>query len=200
MFLQEQIGSGESGERTRFLERSPRTLKAAEGHMLVQTSSPLHYCSSGPTNSLLPGVLQPEAYPPTECPVKHPSRSPRQHTFRNCLHLRWYLGPGNCCKCASTPLHWPRHLREVSQLTPTPLNLEPPTSPLDTDTAGHPNNAPFTEALATIARFANAPCPWTIPHVAPPGYTYQHQPPHFPFIPAGDSTPIPVRGMSQTQG
>ena len=36
-------------------------------------------------------------------------------------------------------------------------------------------------------------------HVAPPGYIYQHQLPHFPFISDGDCTPIPVRGMPQTQ-
>ena len=35
--------------------------------------------------------------------------------------------------------------------------------------------------MATIAHFANAPYPWTAPHVAPPGYTYQHQPPQFPL-------------------
>ena len=69
---------------------APRTLKAAEEHMLVQTSSPLHHCSSGPTNSLPSGVLQPETYPPPERPVKHPSWSPHQYTFWNCLHLRWY--------------------------------------------------------------------------------------------------------------
>ena len=147
--------------------------------MLVQTLSPLHQCSSGSTNSLPPGVLQPEAYPPSERPVKHPSRSPRQYTFWNFLHLRWYWGPGNCCKPANAPSNRPRRLREVLQLTPTPLTMEPPTPPLDKDTAGHPNHAPSNGTLATIARFANAPCPWTIPHVAPPGYTYQHQPPHF---------------------
>ena len=51
--------------------------------------------------------------------------------------------------------------------------------PLDTDIAGHPNHAPSTGAPATIVRFANASYPWTIPHVAPPGYTYKHQPLHF---------------------
>ena len=167
--------------------------------MLVQMSSPLHHCSSGPTNSLPPGVLQPETYPPSERPVKHPSRSPRQYTFWNCLHLHWYWGPGNCFKPANAPPHRPRRLWEVLQLTPTPLSLEPPTPPLDTGTAGHPNNAQSTGALETIARFANAPCPWTIPHVAPPGYTYQHQPPHVSFVLLGDSTPIPVRGMPQTR-
>ena len=96
MFLQEQIGSGGSGERTRFLERSPRKLKAAEGQMLVQTSSPLRHCSPDPTNSLPPGVLQPKTYPPSERPVKHPSRSRRQYTW-SCLHLRRHWGPGNCC-------------------------------------------------------------------------------------------------------
>ena len=39
MFLQEPIVSGGSGERTRFLERPPRTLKALEGRVLVQASS-----------------------------------------------------------------------------------------------------------------------------------------------------------------
>ena len=159
VFLQEQIGSGGNGEHTRFLERSPRPLKAAEGQMLVQTSSPLHHCSPGPTNSLPTEVLQPETYPPSERPVKHPSRSPRQYIFWNCLHLRWYWDPGNCCKPANAPLHRPRRLRGVLQLTPTSLSLEPPTPPLDTDTAGHSNHAPSTGALATIARFANTPCP-----------------------------------------
>ena len=178
---------------------------ALQGHSrrrkdrLVQTSSPVHHCSSGPTNSLPPGVRQPETYPPSERPVKHPSRSPRQYTFWNCLHLRLYWGSDNCCKLAKAPPHRPRRLREVLQLTPAPLNLEPPTPPLDTDTARHPNHAPSTGTLATIARFANAPYPWTIPHVAPPGYTYQHQPPHFSFIPASNSTPIPARGIPQTQ-
>ena len=194
------VGSGGSGERTRFLERSPRTLKAAEGHMLLQTSSPLqHHCSSGPINGLPPGVLQPETYPSSERPVKHPSRSPRQYTFWNCLHPRWYWGPGNCCKPANASSHRPRRLREVLQLTPTSLSLEPLTPRLDTDTAEHPNHAPSTGTLASIARFTNAPYPSTIHHVAPPWYTYQHQPPQFSFMPAGDSTPIPVRGMPQTQ-
>ena len=49
--------------------------------------------------------------------------------------------------------------------------------PLDTDITGHPNHASSIEALTTFARFANAPCPWTILHVAPAGYAYQHQPP-----------------------
>ena len=159
--------------------------------MLVQTSSPLHHRSSGPTNSLPPGVLQPETYPPSERPVKHPSRSPRQYTFWNRLHLRWYWGPGNCCKPANAPSHRPWRVREVLQVTPTSLSPEPPTPPLDTDTAGDPNHAPSTGSLATIARFANAPYLQTIPHVAPPGYSYQYQSSHFPFIPAGDSTPIP---------
>ena len=74
----------------RSLERSPRTLQAGEGQMLVQTSSPLHHCSSSPTNSLPPGIFHPETYPPSERPVKHPSRSPRQYTVLNVLHLRWY--------------------------------------------------------------------------------------------------------------
>ena len=39
VFLQEPIGSGRGGKRTRFLERSPRTLKAVEGRMLVQAPS-----------------------------------------------------------------------------------------------------------------------------------------------------------------
>ena len=199
MFLQEQIGSGGSGERTRFLESSPRTLKATEGQTLVQTSSPLHHCSSGPTNSLPPGALQPETYPLSKRPVKPPSRSSHQYTFWNCVHLRWCWGPGNCCKPGNAPPHRPRRIREVLRLTPTPLSLEPPTPPLDMDTAGHPNNASSTGALATIARFANAPYPWTIPDVAPPGHTYQHQPPQFSCIPAGDSTLIPLRGMPQTQ-
>ena len=200
------IGSGGSGERTRFLERSPRTLKAAEGHMLVQTSSSLHHCSSDPSNSLPPGVLQPKTYPPSERPVKHPSWSPRQYTFWNCLHLCWYWAPGNCCKPATAPSHRSRRLREVLQLTPASLSLELPTPPLDRDTAGHPNqalshpsHAPSTGALATIARFANVMYPWTIPYAAPPGHTYQQQPPQFLFILAGDSNPIPVRGMPQTQ-
>ena len=167
--------------------------------MLVQTSSPLRHWSLGPTKRLPPKVLQPETYPLSERPVKHPNWSPRQYTFWNCLNLRWYWTPGNCCKPATAPTHRPQRLREVLQLTPTPLGLESPTPPLDTDTACHPNHAPFTEALATIARFANTPCPWTIPHVAPPGYTYQHPPRRFSFIPAGDPTPIPVRGMPQTQ-
>ena len=179
VFLQEQIGSGGSGERTRFLGRSSRTLKAAEGQMLVQTSSPLHHCSSCSTNSLPPEVLQPETYPSSERPVKHPSRSPRQYTFWNCLHPRWYWAPGNCCKSANAPSHRPRRLCEVLQLTPTSLSLEPPTPSLDTDTAGPPNHASSTGALTTIARFANSPYPWTISHVAPPGYAYQHQPPQF---------------------
>ena len=158
--------------------------------MLVQTSSLLYHCSSGPTNSLPPGVLQSETYPPSEHPVKPPSRSPRHCTFWNCLlHLRWYWGPGNCCKPANAPSHQPRRLREVLRLSPTPLNLEPTTPPLDTDTVGHPSNAPSTGghpnnvpssgALVTITRFANAPYLWAIPHVAPTGHTYQHQPPQF---------------------
>ena len=166
--------------------------------MLLQTPSPLqHHCSSGPTNSLPPGVLQPETYPSSERPVKHPSRSPRQYTFWNCPHPRWYWGSGN--KPANASSHRPRRLREVLQLTPTSLSLEPPTPPLDTDTAEHPNHAPSTGTLASIARFTNAPYPSTIHHVAPPWYTYQHQPPRFSFMPAGDSTTIPVRGMPQTQ-
>ena len=166
--------------------------------MLVQTSSPLHHCSPDPSNSLPPGVLQPKTYPSSECPVKHPSRSPRQYTVWNCLHLRGYWGPSDCCKPANTPSHRPRRLREDLQLTPTSLSLEPPTTPLSTDTARHPNHAPSTGLLATIAR-ANTLYPWTIPHVAPPGHTYQYQPPQFSFIPAGDSTHILVRGMPQTQ-
>ena len=39
VFLQELIGSGGSGEHTRFLERSPRTPMALEGWILVQASS-----------------------------------------------------------------------------------------------------------------------------------------------------------------
>ena len=167
--------------------------------MLVQTPPSLHHCLSGSTNSLPPGVLQSENDPPSECPVKHHSRSPRPCTFWNCLHLRVYWCPGNCCKPANAPSHPPRCLWEVLQLTPTLLGMEPPTPPLDTDTAGRPNPAPSTGALATVARFANAPYPCAIPHVAPPGYTYQHQPPQFSFIPAGDFTLIPVRGMPQTQ-
>ena len=123
-----------------------------------------------------------KTYPPSERPVKHPSRSLRQYTFWNCLHLRWYWGPGNWCKPANVPLHRPQHLREVLQLTPTSLSLEPPMPPLDMDTAGHPNHALSTGALETIARFANAPYPWTT--------LYPH---------AGDFTPVPVRGMPQTQ-
>ena len=141
------------------LERSPTTLEAAEGPMLVQTSSPLHRYSSGPTNSLPSGVLQPATYSPSKRPVKHSSRSPRQYTFWNCLHPRWYWGPGNCCKPANAPSHRPRRLREILQLNPTSLSLEPPTPQLDTDTAGHPNHAPSTGALTTIARFAQRPVP-----------------------------------------
>ena len=148
--------------------------------MLVQTSSPLHHYSSGLANSLPPGVLQSETYPPSGRPVKHSNRSPHQYTFWNCLHLHWYWSHGNCFKPANAPSHRPWRLREVLQLTPTSPSLEPPTPPLDTDTAGYSNHAPSTGALATIARFASAPCPWTIPHVAPPGYTYQHRSPHFP--------------------
>ena len=157
--------------------------------MLVQTSSPQHHpCSSDSTNDLPSGVLQPETYPPSERPVKHPSRNPRQYAFLNCLHLRWYWGPGNCCKPANAPSYRPRRLREGLQLTPTSLSLEPPTPPLDTDIVGHPSHAPSTGALATVARFANALCTWIITHVAPPGYTYEHQPPQCSFIPIGDST------------
>ena len=64
-------GSGGS-ERTRFLERSLRTLKAAEGNMLVQTTSPLHHCSSGSTNSLPPEVLQLENLPTFGAPCQAP--------------------------------------------------------------------------------------------------------------------------------
>ena len=167
--------------------------------MLVQTSSQLHHCLSGPTNSLPPGVLQPETYPPSERPVKRFSRSPRQYTFWNCLHPRWYWGLGNCCKPANAPSHRPRQLREVLQLSPTSLSLKSPTPPLDTDTAGHPNHAPSTRALKTIARFVQRPVPVDNPPRRPPGYICQHQPPQSSFIPAGDSTPIPVRGMPQTQ-
>ena len=195
MFLQEQIDSRRSSECTRFLERSPRTLKAVKGQILVQTSSPLHYCSSGPTNTLPCGVLQPETSPPSEHPVKHSSRSPRLYTFWNCQHLRWYWDPGKCCKPADEPSHRSRRLREVLQLTPTSLSLEPPTPPLETDTVGHPKHTPPTGALAKF----HAPYPWITPHVAPPGYTYQHQPPQFAFIPAGDFTPTPVRGMPKTR-
>ena len=96
-----QPGSGAKvrGERT-FLEHSPRTLTAVEGRMLVQTSSSPHHCSSCPTNSLrhTPGLRQPETHPSSECPVKRPSWRPRQYTFWNCLPLRWYWSPGNCCK------------------------------------------------------------------------------------------------------
>ena len=139
--------------------------------MLVQASSPLHHCSSGPTNSLPPGVLQPETYPPSERPVKHLSRRPRQYTFWNCLHLRWYWGPDNCCKPAYAPSPRARRLREVMQLTSTSLSLEPPTPLLDTDTAGHPNHTPSAVVPETIARFVNAPYPWTTSHVAPLGHT-----------------------------
>ena len=166
------IGSSESGERTRPLERSPTTLKAAEGQMLVQTSSPLYHCSSGSTNSLPPGVLQPETYPPSERPVKHLSRNLRQYTFWNCLHLRWYWVPGNCCKPANAPSYRPRRLREVLQPTPTLISLEPPTPPLDTDT-------PTTSRLLEPWQLLHAsPTPCTRgqpPHVAPPVYTYQLQ-------------------------
>ena len=75
--------------------------------MLVQTSSPLHHCLSGSTNSLPPGVLQPETYPPSERPVKHPSRNPHQHVFWNFLHLHLYWGLGNCCKPANAPSRRP---------------------------------------------------------------------------------------------
>ena len=76
VFQQEQIGSDGSGERTKFLERSPKTLKAAEGQILVQTSSPLHHCSSGPTKSLPPGVLQPENLPTFGAPCQAPQSKP----------------------------------------------------------------------------------------------------------------------------
>ena len=105
--------------------------------------------------------------------------------------------PATAVSFANAPSHRPRRLREVLQLFPTSLSLELSTLPLDT--AGHLNHAPSPRALATTARFANAPYPLTIPHVAPPGYTYQHQPLQCCFIPAGDSIPIPVRGMPQTQ-
>ena len=156
--------------------------------MLVQTSSPLHHCSSGPSNSLPSGVLQPKTYPSSERPVNHLSRSPRQYIFWTCLHLRWYWGPDNCCKPTNAPSHRPRRLREVLQLTPTSLSLETPTPPLDTDTAGHPNrvpphpnHAPSTGVLATSARFANAPYPWTIPYVAHRGIPFNINRPSFPL-------------------
>ena len=105
-------------------------------------------------------------------PVKRPSRRPRQYTFWYCLHPPAGTGaPATTVSFVNAPSHRPRRPREVLQLTSTSLSLEPPTPPLDT--AGHPNHAPSPGALATTAHFANAPYPLTIPHVAPPGYTYQ---------------------------
>ena len=98
---------------------------------------------------------------------------------------------------ADSPSYRPRRLRKVLQPTPTSLSLEPPTPPLDT--IGHFNHAPSPGALGITARFTNATYPLTVPHVAPPRYTYQHQPPQCSFIPAGDSISILVRGMPPTQ-
>ena len=129
------MSSGESGERTGSLERAPRTLKTVEGQMLVQTSSPLHHCSSGSTKSLPPGVLQPEPAPaPTESPTTNSYIAQSGTAYASAGHgHRWtpqprlvYWSPGNYCTLRQRP------------------------APVD------------------------------IPHVVPPGYTYQHQPPRFP--------------------
>ena len=142
--------------------------------MLVQTSSPLlHHCSSGPTNSLthmeffsrkLTHLQSALSSIPVETLAKTPSGIAYTSAGTG--------APATAVKPANAPLHRPWRRRDVLQLTPTSLSLEPPTLPLDTDFAGHPNHAPSTGALATIARFANAPYPWTTPHVASPGHTY----------------------------
>ena len=163
--------------------------------MLIQASSPLHHSSSGSINSLPPGVLQPETYPPSERPVKHPSRSPRQYTFWNCLHLHWYWGPGNCCKPANAPSHRPQRLREVLQPTPKSLSLEPPTPPLDTNIPTTPRLLEPWQLLHALQRSVPVDNPPTSHHRGIPTIINR---PVF-LIPAGDSTSIPVRGMPQTQ-
>ena len=98
VFRQEQIGNGESGERTGSLERSPRTHKAVEGQMLVQTSFPLHHCSSGSTNSIPPRVLQPE-------PAPAPTGGPTTNSYIN--------QPGTACASAGHGHHWTSQPRLV---------------------------------------------------------------------------------------
>ena len=50
----------------------------------------LHYTTGRQVQSTtyLLEFFSQKTYPPSERPVKHPSRSPRQYTFWNCLHPR----------------------------------------------------------------------------------------------------------------
>ena len=81
--------------------------------MLVQTSSPLHHCSSGSTNSLPPGVLQPEpASAPTGGPTTNSYIPPLGTAYASAGHgHRWtpqlrlvYWSPGNYCTLCLCPV------------------------------------------------------------------------------------------------
>ena len=81
--------------------------------MLVQTWSPLHYCSSGSTNSLPPGVLQPEpASAPTGGPTTNSYIAQPGTAYASAGHgHRWtpqlrlvYWSPGNYCTLRQRPV------------------------------------------------------------------------------------------------
>ena len=133
MFLQEPIGSGGSGDRTRFLERSPRTLKALEGRVLVQAPSPKL------TPMLIMSNQQPTGYS-----WRSPAGNPPTSGSRQAPQSE--VSPRHLLKLPTAPLelrprqlllalprrrsHRPRRLREVLQLIPTSPLLELSTPPL----------------------------------------------------------------------
>ena len=122
--------------------------------MLVQTSSPLHHCSSASTNSLPPGVLRPEpASAPTGGPTTNSYIAQPGTAYASAGHgHRWtpqpclvYWSPGNYCTLRQRPV---------------------------------PVDSPPRRTIGVYLPTSTTPFPSSLPC---------------------DSTPIPVRGMPQTQ-
>ena len=102
--------------------------------MLVQTPSPLHHCSSGSTNSLPPGILQPEpASAPTGGPTTNSYIAQPGTAYASAGHEHhWtpqprlvYWSPGNYCTLRQRPVpveNPPRRTSGVYLPTSTPTS------------------------------------------------------------------------------
>ena len=109
--------------------------------MLVQTSSPLHHCSSGSTNSLPPGVFQPE-------PASAPTGGPTTNSY--------ITQPGTAYASAGHGHRWTPQPRLVYWISgnyctlrqrPVPVDNPPRRTTgvyLPTSTASFPSSLPAT--------------------------------------------------------